>query len=287
MLTDWQRFCLQIEDDMETSVQGESPADGALPDGVAPADSPPAAEGAVTPAADAGTQDSDDEVSRVQRRIDKLTRDRYEAAREAEYWRGVAEGRQKPKAEPQQLSRPSRAQFGDDEDGYQAALDDYIEQSVSSRVEKAAKDFEARQQQASRTQSFKQREADFQAKTPDYAEKVYSESLPITPAMAQLIAESENGPEVAYHLATHVSRAAEIAQMNPLAAARAIGRIEATIEAARNVPKPKPVSKAPPPPPKVDASEDEVSISPSDPDSDKLSSKEWLKKRERQIRNRK
>lgn len=64
-----------------------------------------------------------------------------------------------------------------------------------------------------------------------------------SPAMTDLILTSDVGADVAYHLGQNRALAAQIAAMNPVEAARAIGRIEASIVA----PKPKLETKAPDP----------------------------------------
>lgn len=64
-----------------------------------------------------------------------------------------------------------------------------------------------------------------------------------SPAMTDLILTSDVGPDVAYHLGQNRALAAQIAEMNPVEAARAIGRIEASIV----TPKPRTETKAPDP----------------------------------------
>ena len=59
--------------------------------------------------------------------------------------------------------------------------------------------------------------------------------------MTDLILTSDVGADVAYHLGQNRALAAQIAEMNPVEAARAIGRIEASIVA----PKPRTETKAP------------------------------------------
>jgi hypothetical protein len=49
------------------------------------------------------------------------------------------------------------------------------------------------------------------ASRPDYDVVVRDPSLPITPLMADVIRESEKGPEIAYYLATNRSELAQIA----------------------------------------------------------------------------
>ena len=61
--------------------------------------------------------------------------------------------------------------------------------------------------------------------------------------MTDLILTSDVGADVAYHLGQNHALAAQIAAMNPVEAARAIGRIEAGIVQ----PKPRTETKAPDP----------------------------------------
>jgi hypothetical protein len=109
--------------------------------------------------------------------------------------------------------------------------------------------------------------------------------------MAEVIADSEDGPAVAYYLGKNPEAAAAIAQLPPSAAARELGKLEARLaferEKARTpaTPARSAVSQAPPPPPKIEASEPDVApVSAGDPDSDKLSVNEWMRRREKEVR---
>lgn len=82
----------------------------------------------------------------------------------------------------------------------------------------------------------KQRYADFDA-------VALSEEVPISPAMGELIKTSDMGADVAYHLGQNRALAAQIAKLSQVEAARAIGRIEASLQA----PKPRTETNAPPP----------------------------------------
>lgn len=70
--------------------------------------------------------------------------------------------------------------------------------------------------------------------------------VPISTPMGQAIKESEIGPEVLRYLANNKPIAASIAQMNPITAAREIGKIEAAILATPKTP-PRKVTGAPTP----------------------------------------
>lgn len=236
-----------------------------------------------------------DEASRkpgqgAQKRIDELTRKRYDAEREAAYWREQALKQQPPAqpeatrtAAPQEL--PTLAQFGYDEMKYQAALIDFAAQEAERRTLERIREDQTRTQQAQGRSAFEKRQAEFLQAMPDYRAKVLEDrNLPISTPMLEVIVESEQGPAIAYYLAENRDLAEQIARLPPVQAARAIGRIEARLEANRPAAAPQapPVSKAPPPPPRIEATEPAV-----DKDPDQMSPEAWLKWRTKQLaRNR-
>lgn len=77
----------------------------------------------------------------------------------------------------------------------------------------------------------------------DFDQVALANDLPVTEAMGELIMTSEAGPDVLYHLGQNRALAAQIAGLNAVEAARAIGRIEASLSR----PKPKTETNAPPP----------------------------------------
>lgn len=192
-----------------------------------------------------------------QRRIDELT------------WRLNRSIDREPEAnkEPPQKVEPKVPKLEDfafDEAKFQSAQTEYLraeaERIVTERL-KAADQTRAVEQ---RTQTFREREKAFAAKTPDYQDKVYGgETLPISDAMAEEITSSEVGPELALYLANHRDVARQLYELPPRQVAREIGRIEATLlkPAATIAPVTPPVPKvsnAPPPPAKIEAEEAEV-----------------------------
>lgn len=237
-----------------------------------------------------------------QRRIAELTRARRDAEREAarkaaeaDYFREMAlrSTRQEPdtQAEPEAPAAPepvkTLAEFNYDEAQYTA----YLRQQIAADARKAAAELirQDREREASerKVQTFRQRVEDFKKSAPDFEDLVLSNrSLPITEGMAAVIQDSEDGPAVAYHLGKHPEEASRIARLDPVSAARELGKIEARLAFEREqvrkpAPKP-PVSQAPPPPPKLDAVEPAV-----DPDPDKMSWSQWVKWREKQLSRKK
>ncbi|MDE0590425.1 hypothetical protein OU789_10850 [Halocynthiibacter sp. C4] len=95
---------------------------------------------------------------------------------------------------------------------------------------------EARENWEAQATEAKARYADFDA-------VVSAPDVMITNEMAQIIATSDVGADVAYHLGTNKALAAQIASLDPIEQAREIGRLEASI----STPKPRTQSNAPEP----------------------------------------
>lgn len=214
----------------------------------------------------------------VQKRIDKLTREKYDARRKAD----LAEYRTKElearlaalEAKPAQAApaEPTLEGFGYDEVKYQAAMREWIRSEASSVAREEAKKA-LTSSQAERIQTkFDERQTEFAKSNPDYIEKVLErDTLPISEAIQDALLQMDTGPAIAYYLCTHEDKAREIMSLPPMLQAREIGRIEASLEK-----KPAPVvSKAPPPPPKIDAGQPAAELSIED--SSSWSDKQFLK----------
>lgn len=218
---------------------------------------------------------TDDSLAKMQKRIDRLTWELRERDRQA---------RPESKTEASETPKPpTRAEHEYDEDKYQAALLDFLSAKAEVTARDALKKEREQEAEATRKTSFQKRQDDFIKSHPEYREKVLeNESLPITQEMAQVISESEMGPEVAFYLAENEDKAAAIAQLSPFLQARELGRIEAKLEAAKAPPPPPPkVSEAPPPVPKIEATDPKVEKDPKD-----MTDTEFAKWRRRQIAQR-
>ncbi len=93
--------------------------------------------------------------------------------------------------------------------------------------------------------AWEQQEAQAKTKFADYDEALDGDTTRYHPVVLQAIQTSDQGAEVAYHLATHPDEAQRIAALAPVAALRALGRLEAQLSA----PPPVAASPAPTPPP--------------------------------------
>jgi len=96
-----------------------------------------------------------------------------------------------------------------------------------------------------------QQEAQAKTKFADYDEAIAADTTRYHPAVLHALQTSEHGAEVAYHLATHPEEASRMAALAPVAALRAVGRLEAQLSApvavaAPSTPTPTPTPLPPP-----------------------------------------
>lgn len=92
-------------------------------------------------------------------------------------------------------------------------------------------------------ESYREQVADAKPRYRDFDAVVNNPSVLIAPHIADMVMESDLGADLAYALASQPDEAARISRMNPVAAAREIGRLEASIMR----PKPRFETNAPPP----------------------------------------
>lgn len=194
----------------------------------------------------------------VGKRIDELTREKYDALRERDHWREQAlrnqrqpEPRQEQASQTEQASdKPTMEQHGFDVAAYTEALYEWHKQQDAKSAQKA-KEAESEQERAKRYQDSVQA---FAEQHPDFHD-VFHGGVPVSEPMAEAITEADNPAAIAYYLGQNPEEAARIAAMTPTGASRAIGRIEAKLESqaapaaveqARQ-PETKTVTKAPPP----------------------------------------
>jgi hypothetical protein len=121
---------------------------------------------------------------------------------------------------------------------------EYLEKPYELLADIINKDFEGTMRAcAKREETWTKKVSEASKKYDDFDEVAFAEDLPIAPAMAAAMRDSDLGPDVAYYLGKNPSEAQRISQLSPAAQVREIGKIEARLEM-------KPVrqpSKAPPP----------------------------------------
>jgi hypothetical protein len=227
----------------------------------------------------------------AQKRFDELTREKYDARREMEaerrekeFWRqrALEQEREKQVKPAQPLAPPNPNDFYDNPEGFVKAQQEFIDAQVDARLERQLSQRAAEEAERTRRAAYEKRHRDFMRVKPDFEQVVSDPSLPTSPTIAQVIGDSEYGPELSYYLGTNREKLEQIVRLPPHLAALELGRIEARLEAAKRPPPPTPaVSKAPPPPPTVEAVEPEV-----DKDPENMAINDWVKWREKQLRKR-
>lgn len=235
----------------------------------------------------------------VQKRLDELTREKYEERRRAEKLEALLE--QQARMLQSVMDRNGQAQGTadgpPDPDDYSAGRFDpqYIEALTDYKARHAAQGYleqqrreqerQAQEAKAEQTRAAIQRqEREFAKRYPDYNETraflLADERIASHQGIGAAIMDSDNAPALLYHLGKNPDVAYRIADMDPVRAARELGRIEAQIA---RPPAPRPVSQAPAP----------VGTMPSGggppPNADLTKArdfKEWLAIREAQIKAR-
>lgn len=213
----------------------------------------------------------------VQKRLDELTREKYEARREAEYWREMAM-RQSPKGEekstPTERPKPTLEQYDYDQDKYVDALTDWKIEQYQKQQQALSEQMRQQEQQEKAQRSFEERRAkavsDGVAKYGDFEEKVLS--LPghlMNQEVVMALLETDSPADVAYYLGNHLAEAERIASLPAWKKAVEIGKIEVRLAAKKVTPP----SAAPPPIKPVGTS------SAANLDPEKLSTAEWIRLR--------
>ena len=150
------------------------------------------------------------------------------------------EQQQREQQQRQALEKaPERDDFRDDEAYLQAQIEHRAEVKAAQKLAER----ERAQQQERMTETFLEKAEKASERYADFQAVVGNPALAINDGMAEFIADSELGADVAYYLGKNPLKASQIAQMSPIKAARELTRIEAEIASK---PKATP-SKAPEP----------------------------------------
>ncbi len=202
-----------------------------------------------------GSEVTTKEPTPAEKRIAKLVAQREEEKRNAEYWRGVAEGRKEVKPDTSVAEVVPEAPKVEDFPVY----DDYLVAKAKFELRQELK--EERERERVRDEKNREKTTDQEAHgkfmermeaasetDPDLLEEYKDPTLPISPAMASVIRDSDHAPKLVRYLIDNRKDSARIAKLTPLAAARELGKIEAKVSATPTKTEPPPkVSLAPEP----------------------------------------
>ena len=184
-------------------------------------------------------------ATQERRERDKAHRDRIRAERDA----AISEA-ETAKARHDRILNAGKDEKPPQEQDYQDPLEYVAAKAVWSagqqltqreareigEAEEAARkraDTFGQQEQALIEQSWASHVSEAKARYTDFDAVALARDVPVSGDMARLIQTSDVGADVLYHLGQNKALSAEIAGMNPMDAARAIGRLEATIAAPR------------------------------------------------------
>ena len=166
---------------------------------------------------------------------ERLAREERKLRRELQQQIEAQRINQEPQAEaPQQLAKPTPAQFTTTEDYVEALADWKAKQVVSAQIVELQTKAKERARQAYQQQvaaTYQERVGEARTKYNDFDAVAFNPQLPITDAMAETIQHSEQGAEVHYYLGKNPAEAKRIAQLSPFLQAKEIGRLEAKLAA--------------------------------------------------------
>lgn len=218
-----------------------------------------------------------------QRKIERLEREKKELE---ERLAAQAAGKD-PKAEEKPAAQPAPElpKFDkpkpklEDFDSIEAFTDALTDWKADEREWKRTQaDEQAKQQKEAQTvlDRWNQRKAEVQKQHADYDEVLEEVSdVKLSPAHQRIFLESEHGPELAYALAQDREALEKFAGMSPLAAARYLGKLEASLT-TESAPEPETkVSSAPRPMKPIGSSRATVSL-----DVSKMSPEDYRRARE-------
>lgn len=143
---------------------------------------------------------------------------------------------------------PKEEDFKDDWFAYERALTAYeTEKRIATRdIRRQAQQAQQTQQEATRElfQDYQERQREARSGISDFDQVMKAAAnLKVSPAVGQLLLESEKSAVIEYHLAKNPDALDRLNAMSPLGAAKEIGRLEDRL----SLPNPKTATKAAPP----------------------------------------
>lgn len=203
-------------------------------------------------------QEGERKPPKLEKRFSEITKQREEARQEAQRERqarveleqrlAALEQQRQPQQQSYVDQEPQPSQFADAFEYAKALAEFSTEKALAERDRQVA---QAREQEAQQKiiQSWAQKVQDAKAELPDFDDLVAASDVVVNNAVRDAILESDVGPRILYHLAENNDLAKKIASLNPNAALREIGKLEAKFEVKTETKQTAPVvrSKAPAP----------------------------------------
>ena len=179
------------------------------------------------------------EVDGVQKRINKITADKWAEKRRADALQAQLDNQQQ-QAQPTNV--PKLEDFDYDDEAYQTALIDYKVNAATNQMAQNNANAALAQEQADTQRKFDESATVFAQDRPDFSETI-AQVPNLHPSTLNAIMHSDNAPALAYHLGKNLDQADALTQMSPDAALMELGRINSVI----SQPKPVKTTSAPKP----------------------------------------
>jgi len=222
--------------------------------------------------------------SRAEERINALTKEKYDAQRQAEeYQRQLAEYQRQLQQQqaPQPEDMPKLSDFDYDEGRYQQAVQAWAgqkQQSFYENLQRQQQDLQTQAEQQRQAQVLQQKVSAGVQKYPDFQAKVFDPNLPplrdVNPAAFQAVIESDVAEDVAYYLASNPQEVYSFASLTPIQAVRKVAQIEGRLSQ-------KPTSRSVPPKPPTRVSGNSEAVK----DPTKMSTDEFMAWRNKQVQS--
>ena len=230
-----------VEQQGEATTPQEQVTDQTATDGGEPAAEP----------AGGGDDDHKKPPRGVQKRLDELTKEKYEWKREADYWREAAT-KDSRAAETQKADTDEKLGNGKPKSEDFEDYNDYVEALTDWKTEdKFRKLSETREQESKQLSERQAIQEQFNSsvetskgKHPDFEDVISSaQGVPCSQDMLGAIMDSPEGAEVMYFLAKNPAEATRISKLSPMGQIREIGKIESRLAVPTKTPEPKRITQ--------------------------------------------
>ena len=174
--------------------------------------------------------------TRFEKRIDKVTSDKYKERRRADALQVKLDELQSKPITQTQSAEPTLESCDFDEAKFQSQLIDFKVEQKTQSMQQQQQVQRDNQAQAQTVNNFNEASAKFAADNEiENFNDVIGKIPTLQPTVLQAVMEDSKGPELAHYLGTHLDQADSISQMNPIAAAIEIGRISAKLSEPKQI----------------------------------------------------
>jgi len=174
----------------------------------------------------ATAEDTTTELSNVEKRINKLTAEKYAEKRKREALEAQLKEQGNSPEPEQPTGKPTLEQFDFDDQAYNEALIDWRVQESLAKKETAAQKAQAEVAANQREAAYDKQEIEYVTENPSYVEDI--QALPMFPVETlNVIKGQENAPSLVHYLAKNPKVAEQLANLDTMSAAVQIGIITA------------------------------------------------------------